>query len=96
MGVGLAAGILQGGHDEVFQYLDLGRIHDRMPLVVPEADWDRWLDPDAPVDEEIPSRVPDVSGIRMREVSTLVNNVRNNGPELVEPAEPQPEQARLL
>lgn len=75
---------------------ELGRIHDRMPLVVPEADWDRWLDPDAPVDEGILSRVPDVSGIRMREVSTLVNNVRNNGPELVEPAEPQPEQARLL
>jgi putative SOS response-associated peptidase YedK len=24
----------------------------------------------------------------MREVSTLVNNVRNNGPELIEPAEP--------
>ena len=33
---------------------------------------------------------------RMREVSTLVNNVRNNGPELLEPADPQPEQARLL
>jgi putative SOS response-associated peptidase YedK len=24
----------------------------------------------------------------MREVSILVNNVRNNGPELIEPAEP--------
>jgi len=29
-------------------------------------------------------------------VSTLVNNVRNNGPELLEPVDPQPEQARLL
>jgi len=25
-----------------------------------------------------------------------VNNVRNNGPELLEPVDPQPEQARLL
>ena len=33
---------------------------------------------------------------RMREVSTLVNNVRNNGPQLLEPAEPEPEQATLL
>ena len=62
----------------------------------PTSDWDRWLDPDAPVDERLLSRPPDVHGIRMREVSTLVNNVRNNGPELIEPAEPQPEQARLL
>ena len=74
----------------------LGEIHDRMPLVVPDKDWDRWLDPDAPVDERLLSQPPDVHGIRMREVSTLVNNVRNNGPELIEPAEPQPEQARLL
>ncbi len=74
----------------------LGEIHDRMPLVVPEAEWDRWLDPDAPIDEELLSRPPDVHGIGMREVSTLVNNVRNNGPQLIEPAEPEPEQARLL
>lgn len=75
---------------------ELAEIHDRMPLVVPEDDWDRWLDPDAPVDETLLARSPDVRGIRMREVSTLVNNVRNNGPELLEPADPQPEQARLL
>jgi putative SOS response-associated peptidase YedK len=31
----------------------------------------------------------------MRQVSTLVNSIRNNGPELLEPAEPQPEQATL-
>ncbi len=75
---------------------ELAQIHDRMPLVMPERDWDRWLDPDAPVDEELLTRPPDVHAIRMREVSTLVNNVRNNGPELLEPAKPEPEQARLL
>lgn len=75
---------------------ELAEIHDRMPLVVPEGEWDRWLDPDAPVDEKLLTRPPDVRGIRMREVSTLVNNVRNNGPELLEPADPEPEQATLL
>ena len=75
---------------------ELAEIHDRMPLVMPERDWDRWLDPDAAVDEEWLARRPDVHEIRMREVSTLVNNVRNNGPELLEPVDPQPEQARLL
>jgi putative SOS response-associated peptidase YedK len=67
-----------------------------MPLIVAERDWDRWLDPDAPADLELLANPPDVRGIEMREISTLVNNVRNNGPELLEPAEPQPEQARLL
>lgn len=74
----------------------LGEIHDRMPLIVPEHEWDRWLDPDAPPDLELLAAPPDVHGIEMREISTLVNSVRNNGPELLEPAEPQPEQARLL
>jgi putative SOS response-associated peptidase YedK len=75
---------------------ELAQIHDRMPLVVPERDWDRWLDPDAEIDQDLLDRTPDVRAIRMREVSTLVNNVRNNGPQLLEPAEPQPEQMQIL
>jgi putative SOS response-associated peptidase YedK len=65
-------------------------------LVVPERDWDRWLNPDAPVDEELLARAPDVRDIRMREVSTLVNSVRNNGPQLLEPVEERSEQMKLL
>ncbi|MBS4729069.1 SOS response-associated peptidase [Mycobacterium sp. SM1] len=72
---------------------ELARIHDRMPLVVAERDWDRWLDPDAPPDAGLLARSPDVSGVRMREISTLVNDVRNNGPELIEAIGPQREQA---
>ncbi len=75
---------------------ELAEIHDRMPLVAPERYWDRWLDPDAPADLELLANPPDVRGIEMREISTLVNSVRNNGPELIEPAESPPEQARLL
>jgi putative SOS response-associated peptidase YedK len=67
---------------------ELGRVHDRMPLVVAEADWDRWLDPDRSAPTDLLAAPPDITGITMRQVSTLVNNVANNGPELIAPAEP--------
>ena len=38
----------------------------------------------------------DLDRIAIREVSTLVNSARNNGPELIAPAEPKPEQAELF
>ncbi|MGB8390313.1 SOS response-associated peptidase [Mycobacterium sp.] len=75
---------------------ELAEVHDRMPLILPEVDWDAWLNPDAGLDSELLANPPDVRGIELREISTLVNNVRNNGPELLEPAQPQPEQITLL
>lgn len=74
----------------------LAEIHDRMPLTISERDWDRWLDPDAPIDEGLLRGHGDLDRIEIREVSRLVNSIRNNGPELIEPAEPEPEQATLL
>jgi putative SOS response-associated peptidase YedK len=74
----------------------LADIHDRMPLTISAADWDRWLDPDAPIDEGLLRGHGDLDRIEVREVSRLVNSVRNNGPELIAPAEPEPEQATLL
>lgn len=44
-----------------------------------------WLNRDAPVDEELLSRPPGVRDVRVREVSAMIDNVRNNGPELMEP-----------
>lgn len=67
---------------------ELARVHDRMPLPVGETEWDHWLDPDRPVPTELLDAPADVSGIVMREVSTLVNNVAHNGPALIAPAEP--------
>ncbi len=75
---------------------EMAKIHDRMPLMVDERDWDRWLDPDSPLDPELLTVRADLSHLEIREVSTLVNHVRNNGPELIEPAEPRPEQPTLL
>ena len=74
----------------------LADIHDRMPLTISAPDWDRWLDPDAPIDEGLLRGHGDLDRIEIREVSTLVNSIRNNGPELIEPAQPQAEQGTLL
>ena len=74
----------------------LSEIHDRMPLTISERDWDRWLDPDAPIDEGLLRGHGDLDRIQIREVSRLVNSVRNNGPELIEPAQPEAEQGTLL
>jgi putative SOS response-associated peptidase YedK len=74
----------------------LAEIHDRMPLTISERDWDHWLDPDAPIDEGLLRGHGDLDRIEIREVSRLVNSVRNNGPQLIEPAEPEAQQATLL
>lgn len=68
----------------------LSDIHDRMPLTISAADWDRWLDPDAPIDEGLLRGHGDLDRIEIREVSRLVNSIRNNGPELIAAAEPEP------
>jgi putative SOS response-associated peptidase YedK len=75
---------------------ELAAIHDRMPLILAEDDWDAWLNPDAALDAQLLARAPDVHDVEIREISTLVNSIRNNGPELLEPAKPAPEQITLL
>lgn len=66
----------------------LAEVHHRMPMLMAPEHWDAWLDPDSsdpgPLLEEVPHELVDT--LRLRPVSTRVNNVRNNGPELVEPA----------
>ncbi|OZM73705.1 DUF159 family protein [Amycolatopsis antarctica] len=64
-------------------------VHHRMPLLLPRTYWDTWLDPDnAEVDELLtPPSLELADALELRPVSTLVNNVRNNGAELVERAE---------
>jgi putative SOS response-associated peptidase YedK len=63
---------------------ELGRIHDRMPMLIEHDRWADWLDPGAPDAREF--LIPAVSTkLRAYPVSTAVNSVRNNGPELLEP-----------
>jgi putative SOS response-associated peptidase YedK len=65
---------------------DVGRIHDRMPMTIVRDDWAAWLDPTHGPDAASALLTPAVSAqLDIYPVSTLVNSVRNNGPELLEP-----------
>jgi putative SOS response-associated peptidase YedK len=67
----------------------LTEIHERMPLVLPHDRWAEWLDPAREdVTELIAPTPPElVEALELRPVSTSVNNVANNGPELLARAE---------
>jgi putative SOS response-associated peptidase YedK len=65
----------------------LADLHDRMPVVVPEDAWARWLTPGVAGTDELlgllePNEVVD---LRIQAVSHLVNDVRQDGPALVQP-----------
>jgi putative SOS response-associated peptidase YedK len=62
-------------------------IHDRMPVILADDDWATWIDPRLSDRGEIlgllsARREPELI---VRPVSRLVNDVRNDGPELVAP-----------
>lgn len=65
-------------------------IHDRMPVILDPSDWSTWLDRDqddlASLGELLVPAPDDL--LSTRPVSTEVNNVRNNGPALIDEAEP--------
>lgn len=67
----------------------LGHVHDRSPVIIPQDRFAEWLDPDltdkADVQHLLDS-LPEPT-LTPRIVSTRVNSVRNNGPELIEAAE---------
>ncbi|MEH0110584.1 SOS response-associated peptidase [Tersicoccus sp. MR15.9] len=66
---------------------DVGRVHDRMPMAVTAEHWEAWLDPatDAATAQDLMA-APELGSLDMYAISTLVNNVRNNGPDLLKPA----------
>jgi putative SOS response-associated peptidase YedK len=74
----------------------VARIHDRMPLVIPQkllADWlDTRQDPAAVVEAAL-ARSP---GFVSHPVATHVNDVRNDDPSCVKPAPPLPRQESLF
>lgn len=66
-------------------------IHDRMPVILEAPDWAAWLDPDtdmAVIEGLLVPAGPCV--LEAFPVSTLVNKVGNDGPELLEPLPPPP------
>lgn len=80
----LAGGVAEGPVGPVRAISD---IHPRMPLVLAPDYWDAWLDPSRTEADDLRGLlVPVTAGfLRAYPVTTAVSNVRNNGPELVEP-----------
>jgi putative SOS response-associated peptidase YedK len=75
----------------------MASIHNRMPVVVPPAEWTRWLSSTTAVADLRPLLEPsDAWSLDAYPVPPLVNNVRNNGPDLVERLQPPPEPLTLL
>jgi len=71
---------------------DLGHIHDRMPLLVERERYGAWLDPTRSDPEVLTELlVPAAPGrLEAYPVSTMVNSVKNNGPDLLEPLATEP------
>lgn len=73
----------------------LSPVHDRMPVILPESAWERWLDAGFGAD---PDELDVLQGllipaandvVTFHPVSTAVNNVRNRGPELIRRFDPE-------
>lgn len=73
-----------------------GAIHDRTPMLVAREHWARWLDPEVedPGQELLTPGTPGV--LDAWPVGAAVGNVRNNGPELVQPVETDASPPTLL
>lgn len=74
--------------DQVLQ--ELSGLHDRLPIPLSKDALGQWLDPESKSATELVEMVRtgayDVAaGWALREVDSAVGNVRNNGPELIEP-----------
>ena len=63
-------------------------VHDRMPVILRERDYEPWLDPANEKLKALSALLTPFPAERMHAfaVSPRVNNARNDGPELVEPA----------
>ncbi len=73
----------------------MAKIHDRMPVILPPSAWDKWLDPE---NNDIDSLVKLLKAapehlLEAHPVSLMVNNVRETGAEIIEPAEDAAEDA---
>lgn len=74
----------------------MAKIHPRMPVILQERDYDRWLD--RTETERLPLdllRPFDAKALMMHEANAKVNSSKNNGPELLRKAEELAEEGLL-
>ena len=66
----------------------MARIHDRMPAIIPPEQHARWLDPALQNPAAIQPMIASypAAALEAIPVGSRINNARNQGPELIEPA----------
>jgi putative SOS response-associated peptidase YedK len=67
----------------------MAALHDRMPVILAEKDWPKWLGEELATSEELLMLLrpcPD-DALKIWPVDNAVGNVRNRGPQLVRPLE---------
>ncbi len=68
----------------------ISAIHERSPVILPKADFAAWLDPGTPAKEaHALLRPPPEDLLEMVPISRAVNSIRNDGPEVQGPPEPE-------
>ena len=68
----------------------MGELHDRMPVILDEADWPKWLGEEPATEDELYALLkpcPDAA-LKIWPVDNKVGNVRNKGRELIVPVSP--------
>ena len=61
----------------------IAQIHDRMPVIVGEAEYDAWMSPDTAAEEALAMLQPYAGELVTYPVSRFVSNSRNEGPACV-------------
>ena len=69
----------------------MATMHDRMPVIIPQKQFDRWLKQGDTPPQELDDLIAPYPEDQMEAypVSKNVNSPRNDGPELVKPVEPE-------
>lgn len=64
----------------------LAEIHDRQPAMFTPENWEVWLDPESSKDDLFAAVADETPALAWHAVGKDVGNIRNEGPELAEPA----------
>lgn len=68
---------------------EMSAIHNRMPVLIRNAEWDDWLDPTSDIEFVGKLMKPAPDGLlQLTPITTKVNSVRNNGEQLIHEALP--------
>jgi putative SOS response-associated peptidase YedK len=65
----------------------MGELQDRMPVILPEIDWPKWLGEEPASEQELLALLKPCldEALKIWPVDKMVGNIRNNGPQLVLP-----------